>query len=158
MSRILNMKASWRAHNPSSPPLFLLPFFSCNQCLILNIWWEPLPVCQGWQPCPVISPVNLSRSSVGQEALAGRWWGSKRERKSRVFSPSLTLCFPNSLSTPHFDSYSQIRAVMVNGGICPFLPVISPCHSSHLPVKGKAESDRQKERLWSECQAYCSPF
>lgn len=95
MGYILNMKACCRAHNSCSSS-------SSSQSLVVicTSYWtfgaSLVPVCQGWQLCPVISPASLYRSSAGLEVSASRpaecrWWGdwkeeTKRERESRVFS------------------------------------------------------------------------
>lgn len=144
---------------PLAPPILQL----------LCVWYWTfgdtlVSVCQGWQPCPVISPVSFSRSSAGWEALGGRWWGVERKWENLAFSLPLTLYLPNSLplflllSHPYFYSYSQVRAVMVNECICPFLLQYHPVTYCIFPVKRKAKSERQKGRLWSKCLAYCSAF
>lgn len=97
MSYILNMKACWRAHNSCSSSSS-----SYSSVVICTSYWtigaSLAPVCQGWQPCSVISPVSLSRFSAGLEAPAGRWWGGCEEGRKREKDVMSSLCFLKSLS------------------------------------------------------------
>lgn len=132
---ILNMKASWRADDSSSSRSSVVSrvsYWTFGESLV--------HVCQGWQPCVVISPVILSRFSAGLEAVAGRWWGScenvrlrERERKSRVFS-----LLPNSLS-------ALTLTVTVRSELSWWMRVFANFYQSYHAVTHRTSLSREKQ-------------
>lgn len=115
-----------------------IPYWTFGETLV--------SVCQSWQLSPVISPVNLSRFSAGWEALAGRWWGAERklEINSSLLSASHALS-PKVPLHPYFHSYSQIRAVIVNEGIFPFVfPAVPLIRGIFLSREKQHQRDRKR--------------